>query len=125
VDRRLELSKDAPLDICVLFSEYTRDWDEDGGSDEDSDEPQGALPVLEKLFQHAHRWQRAVFQLPESSELDHTEFPNTFPLLQELEIRCLPREDAGTDPSPAFYAPLLRSLRWKSLSLMEILVLVT
>ncbi|KAF9072566.1 hypothetical protein BDP27DRAFT_397092 [Rhodocollybia butyracea] len=141
VDHRLKLSKNAPLDICVLFSEDTvKDWDRDrdryrGGdsdsdedygasngdygasnecgvwedyesSDEDSDTPQVALPILAKLFQHAHRWKSAILQLPESREFDHTEFPDTFPLLQELEMRWVSCE--ATEHCPSFHAPLLR-----------------
>ncbi|KAF9072568.1 hypothetical protein BDP27DRAFT_397108 [Rhodocollybia butyracea] len=126
VDRRIELSKDAPLEICVLFSERTVRWsgdnyeeysdDSNEDSIEGSEKPQAALPVLAKLFQHAHRWKSAVLQLPASRELDHTKFPDTFPLLQELEMRCLPRNDVGTDHCPAFYAPLLRKFTMEKFS---------
>ncbi|KAF9075571.1 hypothetical protein BDP27DRAFT_1415349 [Rhodocollybia butyracea] len=121
LDRRIELAKDALLDICVLFSEQTVSWAEDGyeeynkDSDEDSYEdlfkPHSALPVLTKLSQHAPRWKSAVLQLPGSRELDHTMFPSSFPLLQELEMRYLPRNDKRADPQcPRFYAPLLRKV---------------
>ncbi|KAF9072567.1 hypothetical protein BDP27DRAFT_1320181 [Rhodocollybia butyracea] len=111
LDHRLKLSKDAPLDICVLFSNNAADHNEynggdsDGDSDEDSDK---AFPVLAKLFQHAHRWRSAVLQLPD--ELVDIKFPDTFLILQELEMRCASRIDASPYPCPISRAPLLRKL---------------
>ncbi|KAJ3849036.1 hypothetical protein EV368DRAFT_67773 [Lentinula lateritia] len=123
VDLYLERSKGAALDICVLYSEYgvEDDEDEDYNSEQeredDSDDEEGGnagllFPILPKLFQHAFRWRSAVLRLPQSRALDNVRVPSDFPVLQKLDIECVPAPDmdAGSTSFPGFEAPLLKKL---------------
>ncbi|KAE9401317.1 hypothetical protein BT96DRAFT_1018266 [Gymnopus androsaceus JB14] len=114
----LERSKDAALDICILFSEdcvfdnysEVESEEEHDHNDDAEDSPaRSSLPILSILLQHAHRWRTAVMQLPESVG-GNTTFPSAFPSLEELDVRCMPENDAGMVWCPTFHAPLLRKL---------------
>ncbi|KAJ4467692.1 hypothetical protein C8J55DRAFT_226087 [Lentinula edodes] len=114
IDLYLERSKGAALDICVLYSDYGVE-DEDYNSEQEGEEGGNAgllFPVLPKLFQHACRWRSAVLRLPQSSVLDSMRIPSDFPVLQKLDIQCVPAPDmdAGTTSFPGFLSPLLRKL---------------